>query len=126
MKGKILLVEDNENNRYLSKFLLTREGFTVVAAINGIEALKLVHTEKPDLILMDIQMPEMDGYETTRKLKENPATAHIPIVGISSFAMVSDREKALKAGFAGYIEKPIDPVTFARQIVSFFGPEHAK
>jgi CheY-like chemotaxis protein len=116
---KILLVEDNENNRYLSNFLLTREGFTVVAVTTGLQALEAVRAEKPDLILMDIQMPEMDGYETAQRLKNEPDAAHIPIVGVSSFAMASDRDRALQAGFAGYIEKPIDPLTFARQIAAY-------
>jgi two-component system cell cycle response regulator DivK len=119
MSGKILLVEDNENNRYLSNFLLVREGYTVVAVTNGLQALEAAHREKPDLILMDIQMPEMDGYETAQRLKGDPLTANIPIVGVSSFAMASDREKAIQAGFRGYIEKPINPLTFAQQVAEW-------
>src|SRR5882724_1800721 len=98
MHGKILLVEDNENNRYLANFLLTREGFEVTVVTNGLEVLDAVRRHKPDLIIMDIQMPEMDGYETAQRLKADPDAARIPIVGVSSFAMPADREKALKAG----------------------------
>jgi two-component system cell cycle response regulator DivK len=116
---KVLLVEDNENNRYLTQFLLERAGFTVVVAVNGRQALEMVSREMPDLIVMDIQMPEMDGYETAVRLKSNTASSHIPIVGVSSFAMAGDREKAIQAGFAGYLEKPINPETFGREIRQF-------
>jgi CheY-like chemotaxis protein len=116
---KILLVEDNENNRYLEGFLLEREGFTVVTAANGTEALEAATSESPDLIVMDIQMPEMDGYEVARKLKADPGLCRIPIVGVSSYAMAGDREKAIRAGFIGYIEKPINPETFGQEIRRF-------
>jgi two-component system cell cycle response regulator DivK len=119
MKRRILLVEDNENNRYLAKFLLERDGFEVIVAVNGLECLDAVRKEKPELIVMDIQMPELDGYETAQRLRSDPACASIPIVGVSSFAMPADREKAMNAGFAGYIEKPINPLTFAQQIAGF-------
>lgn len=116
---KILLVEDNENNRYLERFLLEREGLAVVTATNGVQALAAAALENPDLIVMDIQMPEMDGYEVTRRLKEDPGLAGIPIVGVSSYAMAGDREKAMRIGFVGYIEKPINPETFGREIKQF-------
>jgi two-component system, cell cycle response regulator DivK len=116
---KILLVEDNENNRYLEQFLLEREGFTIVTATNGSLALEIARIEKPDLIVMDIQMPEMDGYEVAKRLKSNSDLARIPIVGVSSYAMVGDREKAMNVGFVGYIEKPINPETFGQEIKHF-------
>lgn len=116
MKPTILLVEDNENNRYLARFLLEREGLTVAVAVDGKQALAMARSQIPDLILMDIQMPEMDGYETATRLKQDPMVAKIPIVGVSSFAMAGDREKALRLGFAGYIEKPINPETFVQEI----------
>ena len=119
MKPPILLVEDNEQNRYLATFLLENAGFTVVHAANGKLAVELAPEVLPSLILMDIQMPEMDGYEAARRLLANPTVAHIPIVAITSYAMVGDRERALKIGFAGYIEKPIEPDTFVQQISSF-------
>ena len=119
MKPRILLVEDNDNNRYLAQFLLERAGFSVAVATNGKQALEASRTAKPDLVVMDIQMPEMDGYETAERFKNDPALAEIPLVGVSSFAMVVDRAKALKVGFAGYIEKPINPDTFAGEINQF-------
>ena len=119
MKPKVLLVEDNENNRYLAQFLLEREGFDVALAVNGKQALEAARLSKPDLVVMDIQMPEMDGYETAERFKGDPALAETPLVGVSSFAMVGDRSKALKVGFAGYIEKPINPDTFAKEVNQF-------
>ncbi|MDB6027073.1 MAG: response regulator receiver protein [Verrucomicrobiales bacterium] len=119
MKPRILLVEDNENNRYLAEFLLKREGLVVDVAVNGKEALDLARRKAPDLVVMDIQMPEMDGYETATEFKREAALAEIPLVGVSSFAMAGDRAKALKAGFVGYIEKPINPETFGREVSLF-------
>ena len=116
MKPKILLVEDNENNRYLATILLEREGFVVTVAVNGKEALEAARRDKPDLVVMDIQLPEMDGYETAEHFKRDPALADIPLVGVSSFAMAGDRAKALKVGFAAYIEKPINTDTFGQEI----------
>lgn len=116
---RILLVEDNDNNRYLAEFLLEREGFAVALAVNGKQALEAARQTKPDLVVMDIQMPEMDGYETAERFKSDPNLAAIPLVGVSSFAMVGDRAKALKLGFAGYIEKPINPDTFAQEVGQF-------
>ena len=122
MKPRILLVEDNENNRYLAQFLLEREGFSVALAVNGKQALEAARLAKPDLVVMDVQMPEMDGYETAERFKSDPTLAEIPLVGVSSFAMVGDRAKALKVGFAGYIEKPINSDTFAREVSQFLKP----
>jgi two-component system cell cycle response regulator DivK len=119
MKPRVLLVEDNDNNRYLAQFLLEREGFSVAIAVNGKQALEAAVRAKPDLVVMDIQMPEMDVYETAECFKSDPALADIPLVGVSSFAMAGDRAKALKVGFAGYIEKPINPDTFAREVNQF-------
>ena len=122
MKPRILLVEDNDNNRYLAQFLLEREGLSVALAVNGKQALEAARLDKPDLVVMDIQMPELDGYETAEHFKSDPTLADIPLVGVSSFAMVGDRAKALKVGFAGYIEKPINPDTFAQEVSRFLKP----
>ena len=119
MNATILLVEDNEANRYLATFLLENSGFTVVHAGNGAEAVVAAQNEKPDLILMDIQMPEVDGYEAARRIKAEPHLARIPIVAVTSYAMVGDREKAAQLGFAGYIEKPIVTETFIAEISRF-------
>ncbi|HWQ91103.1 MAG TPA: response regulator [Clostridia bacterium] len=116
---KILLVEDNQNNRYLAEFLLRREGFEVIAAENGKQALELAQRDPPDLVVLDIQMPEMDGYETAEQFKRSEILVGIPLVGVSSFAMPGDRAKALKCGFAGYIEKPINAETFGREVRKF-------
>ncbi len=119
MSAKILLVEDNEANRYLASFLLENSGFTVVHASDGGEALVAAQNELPDLILMDIQMPEVDGYEAARRIRAEPHLAHIPIVAVTSYAMAGDREKAVALGFVGYIEKPIVTETFVSEITRF-------
>ncbi len=116
MNTRILLVEDNEQNRYLATFLLENAGYAVVHAANGCEAVERAPQVQPALVLMDIQMPEMDGYEAARRLLANPVVAHIPIVAITSYAMVGDRERAMEIGFAGYIEKPIEPENFVQKI----------
>lgn len=119
MRRLILLVEDNANNRYLARYLLERAGFDVETAEDGVRALALARRGDFDLVVLDIQMPELDGYETALALRGDPASAAIPIVGVSAFAAEGDREKALRVGFAGYIQKPIDPQTFAEEIRSF-------
>lgn len=121
MKRKALLVEDNENNRYLLTLLLQNAGLSVVIAADGRSALEIARRELPDVILLDIQMPEMDGYEVATQMKGDAELARIPIVGVSSFAMPGDREKAIQMGFAGYIEKPVDPEHFAETVVSILG-----
>jgi CheY-like chemotaxis protein len=119
MSAKILLAEDNAANRYLETFLLEKAGYTVIHAHNGTEALRLALADRPDLVLMDLQMPEMDGYESARRIHAEPQLADTPIVAVTSYAMTRDREKALKLGFAGYIEKPIQPHTFVTEISQF-------
>jgi two-component system cell cycle response regulator DivK len=119
MSAKILLAEDNASNRYLATYLLKNAGFTVFTASNGQEAIRIALAESPHLVLMDIQMPEMDGYEAAKRIHSEPKLAGVPIVAVTSYAMTSDREKALEMGFVGYIEKPIQPLTFASQISKF-------
>ena len=119
-KGRILIIEDNEQNRYLASYLLRHHGYEVVAAVGGKEGIDLLKTTTADLILLDIQLPDMDGYEIARVVRQNPATAHIPMVAVSSFAMPGDRERALGSGCDGYIEKPIDPARFVAQLQEFF------
>lgn len=116
MSAKILLAEDNASNRYLATFLLEKAGFTIVHAHNGTEALRLALSERPDLILMDLQMPEMDGYESAALIHAETGLTAVPIVAVTSYAMTRDREKALQMGFAGYIEKPIQPTTFVQEV----------
>lgn len=128
MKARILLIEDNEQNRYLVTFLLERHGYEVISAVSGSLGLELAAKESPDLILLDIQLPGMDGYSVARALKIDPRLRPIPIVAVTSYAMVGDREKALEAGAEGYIEKPINPDTFVAEVARFLpstGKENA-
>jgi two-component system cell cycle response regulator DivK len=119
MKRTILLIEDNEQNRYLTTFLLENRGYAVVEAVEGLLGIEIAAKQKFDLILLDIQLPIMDGYQVAKALRDNPATRNIPIVAITSYAMAGDREKALAAGCDGYIEKPINPETFVSEIERF-------
>jgi CheY-like chemotaxis protein len=105
---KILLVEDNEMNRDMLSRRLQRRGYAVVTAEDGEKGLLLARSEAPDLILMDISLPAMDGWEVTRLLKANTSTQHIPIIALTAHAMVSDREKAVEVGCDGYDTKPVD------------------
>jgi CheY-like chemotaxis protein len=116
MDDEILYIEDNEQNLYLITFLLESHGYKVVQARNGREGIELALEIRPALILMDIQLPVMDGYEVLRRIKEKPEIRDISIVALTSYAMAGDRERALEAGCAGYIEKPIMPDTFMAQI----------
>ncbi|MES1175294.1 MAG: response regulator [Myxococcales bacterium] len=122
-----LLIEDNEQNRYLATFLLEQRGYRVVPAPDGLQAIALARSFVPDLILLDIQLPVMDGYAVARALRDIESLRRIPIIAVTSYAMVGDREKALAAGCDGYLEKPIDPETFVSAIEAFgahaSGPE---
>jgi two-component system, cell cycle response regulator DivK len=120
---KILLVEDNEVNRRLAGFLLRSHGYQVREATTAAAAFEMVDRERPDLIVMDIQLPGMDGLEITRKLKQQPATADIPVIAVTSYAMKGDRDKALAAGCAGYVTKPIDKNTFIQEVATHVGPK---
>lgn len=115
----VLIIEDNEQNIYLATFLLKNSGYRVVQARSGEEGLGQSRKTRPDLILLDIQLPEMDGYEVVRRLKSQPATAAIPVVAVTSYAMAGDREAILAAGCHGYVEKPIDPDTFVATVTAF-------
>ncbi len=117
----ILLVEDNEVNRRLAGFLLRSQGYQVREATTAAAAFEMVDKEPPDLIVMDIQLPGIDGLEATRKLKARSATATIPVIAVTSYAMKGDREKALAAGCAGYVTKPIDKNTFIQEVAAQLG-----
>jgi two-component system cell cycle response regulator DivK len=116
MRYTVLVIEDNEQNLYLTTFLLEQNGFKVVAARNGPEGIETANRILPDLILLDIQLPQMDGYAVARKLRRNSALDGVPIVAVTSYAMVGDRERVLEAGCTGYIEKPINPDTFMNEL----------
>jgi len=116
---QILLVEDNVMNRRLAQFLLKSEGYIVYEATNGREALELVKAHAPDLILMDLQLPELDGFTTTQILKQDATTRDIPVVALTAYAMTGDAERALEAGCDGYITKPIDKQGFLETVASY-------
>ena len=108
VKKKILIVEDNDQNRLLLRDLLTYHGYVVLEAKNGVTGIELARQEKPDLLLMDIQMPVMDGLSAGKMLKGDPLLGRLKIIALTSFAMRGDREMVLAAGFDGYIPKPVD------------------
>ncbi len=116
---KILVVEDNETNMYLIKFMLEKSGYEVIEAREGAVGVELATKEKPNLILMDIQLPDMSGLEATKRIRASGADSEITIIALTSFAMAGDREKALAAGCTGYIEKPINPDTFISEIEKY-------
>lgn len=105
---RVLIVDDNVTNRKLCGAILTGIGYRIREAANGSEALEAVRSEPPDLILMDVQMPVLDGVETLKQLKADPATRDIPVVALTSYAMKGDRERFMREGFSNYVSKPID------------------
>lgn len=119
MQVTVLIIEDNRDNYYLMQYLLENKGYKVLGADSGWLGLEMAIYNIPSIILLDIQLPEMDGYTVLRRLMSNPDLAGIPIVVVSSYAMTGNKEQALSAGATGYIEKPIDPLRFADQIESY-------
>jgi CheY-like chemotaxis protein len=120
MNKTILLIEDNEQNRYLATFLLEKHGYSVVPASDGMSGIELGLSFQPKGILLDIQLPGLDGYEVARALRRNASLDNVPIIAVTSYAMAGDREKAMAAGCDGYIEKPIDPDTFVSEVERLF------
>jgi two-component system cell cycle response regulator DivK len=112
----ILVVEDNLLNRRLLEIILESQGYRLLVAVDGREAVEIATREQPDLILMDIHLPRMNGYDATRTLKSQPETAHIPIVALTAHAMADERQHALAIGCDDYITKPIDTRAFPRQV----------
>ncbi len=115
-QAMILIVDDNEANRLLASAVLERDGFRVEMAGSSQEALDMLITQPPDLILMDVQLAGVDGLSLTRKLKRDEKTAGIPVVALTALAMLGDRERTLEAGCSGYISKPINTRTFAAEV----------
>ena len=109
MNKRILVVEDQEDNRRILSDLLTANGFDIVEAVTGEEGVAAAAREKPDLILMDIQLPGLDGYEATRRIKAKPELDQIPIIAVTSYALSGDDKKAYAAGCDGYVTKPFSP-----------------
>ena len=117
----ILNVEDNEANRKIVRYLFTSKGYKVLEAVDGEEGVRMAEQEKPDIILMDVQLPKMDGYEATRRIRANPALQHIPIVAVTSFALSGDDVKALEAGCNDYVAKPFKPRDLLEKVERILG-----
>ncbi len=121
MTTTILYVEDNFDNRMLVRRVLEAEGYRVVEAEDGTQGIEWLRSETPDLVLMDINLPEVDGYEVTKRFKQLPSMAKVPVIAMTANVMKGDREKTLAAGCDGYIPKPIDIDTLPDQIARFLG-----
>jgi CheY-like chemotaxis protein len=123
--ARVLVVEDETENLYLMTYLLNASGHDVLVARDGVEGVRAAAAERPDLVVMKIDMPKMDGYEAVAALKADPELASIPVVAVTGYAMVGDRERVVAAGFDGYLSKPIDPRRFADQLTSHLDHESA-
>jgi two-component system, cell cycle response regulator len=122
MTARILVIEDNQANIDLMVYLIRAAGHIALIARDGEDGLRLARRERPDLILCDIQMPKLSGYDVAQALKADATMRQIPVLAVTAFAMVGDREKATNAGFDSYVSKPIDPETFIRDMESFLDP----
>lgn len=119
MNRRILVVEDQEDNRVILRDLLQHAGYVVLEAVDGTEGVRMARVERPDLILMDIQMPGVDGYEATRQIKAEPDLAAIPIIAVTSYALSGDDEKARLAGCDDYVTKPFSPRALLAKVVEW-------
>ena len=119
---KILLVEDNEDNRRIYSTILTHTGYRVLEATDGEAGIALAIAEIPDLILMDVSIPKINGWDATRQLKADPVTMGIPIIALTAHALASDREKSIDAGCDGYIAKPAEPRVVLAEVLRRVGP----
>jgi two-component system, cell cycle response regulator DivK len=119
MSKRILVVEDTEDNRRILRDLLTRAGFDLIEATDGESGVSMATAHRPDLILMDIQLPVFDGYEATRRIKANPETKDIPIIAVTSYALSGDESKAIAAGCNGYVAKPFSPRKILAMVQEF-------
>lgn len=114
--SRYLVVEDNFNNMKLMTLILKKHGHEVIQAVTGEEGVEKARAEQPEVILMDIHLPGIDGLEATRRIRKIKSMQHVPILAITSYAMAGDREKIIEAGCNGYFEKPIDPLTIIEEI----------
>jgi CheY-like chemotaxis protein len=119
---KILYVEDNDDNVYMLKSRLTRYGYTVLIAIDGAQGVAMATSDRPDLILMDLSLPVLDGWEATRRIKADPTTKNIPVIAITANAMTGDKEKAMAAGCDDFDTKPVDMPRLLGKIKALTGP----
>jgi two-component system cell cycle response regulator DivK len=120
---RVLVVEDTEDNRQIIRDLLTSAGYEMIEAVNGQEGVTQAEQHKPDLILMDIQLPILDGYEATRRIKANDALRHIPIIAVTSYALAGDEAKTKAAGCDGYVAKPFSPRQLLAKVREFLPQE---
>ena len=118
---RVLLVEDNEDNRIIYSTVLRHLGYEVVEALDGLRAIELARSVKPDIILMDISIPELDGWEATRILRQDPVTKDIPIVALTAHALADDRERATALGFTSYLAKPVEPRAVVAEVRRWIG-----
>ena len=125
-KGRILVVEDNMDNYELVRFILERAGYDVFLAVNGRDGVSAARLQKPDLILMDLGMPEMDGWIAAKKLKEDETTKSIPLYALTAHTLPSERKRAMEAGCDGYVSKPIHMDGFLDVIAGVFGKDRGK
>jgi CheY-like chemotaxis protein len=121
--ARILAIDDNPDNLELMRYLLEAFGYPVLAACDGGSGLALAEREHPDLVLCDVQLPDIDGYEVVRRIRSHPELSALTIIAVTALAMVGDRAKVLAAGFNGYLPKPIDPTTFIHQVEAYLRPE---
>ncbi|MCW5715915.1 MAG: response regulator [Bauldia sp.] len=119
MTRRILVVEDTVDNRQIVRDLLTSAGFEVIEAVDGAAGVALAGTSRPDLVIMDVQLPVMDGYEATRRLKSDPALRAIPVIAVTSYALSGDEERSRAAGCDGYLSKPFSPSHLLRMVRGF-------
>lgn len=120
--ARVLVVEDQAENLDLMVYLLTAFGHEALVAHDGAEGITVITRERPDLVVMDLQMPVMNGYEAASRLKADPGLSAIPLVAVTAYAMVGDRERIMAAGFDGYLTKPIDPTVFVRELERYLTP----
>jgi len=123
MPARILIAEDNEANLALVEYLLRAAGHRTVAATDGLQAVRLTREVRPDLVICDLQMPEVDGYSVLAQLREDPTLRETPVIALTAFSRRIDRTTVLVAGFDGYLSKPIDPEEFIEQVEAYLKPE---
>jgi two-component system, cell cycle response regulator DivK len=121
MTKRILVVEDTEDNRRIIRDLLTSVGYEMIEALDGAQGVAMASEHKPDLILMDMQLPVLDGYEATRRIKADPAVAHIPVIAVTSYALSGDEAKTKAAGCNAYVAKPFSPRQLLAKVREFLG-----
>lgn len=123
MPASFLIIEDNPANLELVRYLLAAHGYPTLTATNGEEGLRLFGSERPDVVLCDLQLPILDGYEVLAEIRKDPARGDTIVIAVTAFSMSGDRAKATAAGFDGYVPKPIDPTRFVQEIEAFVRPD---